>query len=232
LEKIVEICVESAEGAIAAWRGGAKRVEICRDRGVGGVTPEPSEIARACRELGIPVHVLIRPRPGDFVYDRDELARMSAGISLAGSLGASGVVLGVLLSDGRIDQDRMAALVTRADGLSVTFHKAFDLTPDPFQALDTLIALKIDRVLTSGQAPTALKGAKFLGELVRHAAGKITILAGGSLGFDDLPAMNAAGLAEIHSGSAVEKAGRTDEARVRQLVRAWRDRVDPSLLAE
>jgi len=224
--------VESAEGAIKAWRGGTGRVEICRDRSLGGLTPEASEIARACGELKIPVHVLIRPRAGDFVYNPDESARMFEEISLARSLGAAGVVLGVLNSDRTIDRERTRELVACAHGLSVTFHKAFDETPDPFQSLDTLIDLKIDRVLTSGQAPTARQGANCLGKLVRHAAGRIAIMAGGSLGLDDLPALSAAGLAEIHSGSAVEKEGRTDEALVRQLVRAWSDFVDPSTSVE
>ncbi len=227
MKKAVEICVESADGALSAWKGGADRVEICAHRAVGGVTPGYAEVARACRELTIPVHVLIRPRPGNFVYDRDEFARMSSDVARSRTCGALGVVLGVLRADGTIDRKRTETLVEAAGPLSVTFHKAFDLVPDPFEALETLIALKLDRVLTSGQAPTAREGAALLAKLVSRATGRITILGGGSLGLDDLPEMRAAGLSEVHAGSSAECEGKTDEALVRRLVLAWVDRVDP-----
>lgn len=230
--KVMEICVETAEGATAAIRAGGKRVEICANRAVGGVTSDPVQIAMACREIGSSVHVLIRPRPGDFVYSREEIARMSSDIDRARTLGASGVVIGVLCPDGRIDLEQVERLVAHARPLSVTFHKAFDLTPDPFRALDELIGLKIDRILTSGQAPTAREGSKLLAELGRQAVGRITIMAGGSLRLDDLAVMHAAGLEEIHLGSAAEKDGVIDEDTVRRLVRAWEGYVDPPSRAE
>ncbi len=232
MAKCVEICVESAEGAIAAWRGGAQSLEICANRAVGGLTPSWAEVEIASRAVEIPYHVLIRPRAGDFVYDSADLERMVIAIDKAKHLKAHGVVLGVLKSDHSIDPRQTATLVAHARPMIVTFHKAFDLTPDPYAALDSLIDLKIDRVLTSGQATTAREGVALLAKLLRHAAGQISIMAGGNLMLVDLTQMRSAGLYEIHAGSAAESEGRTDSECVRRLVDAWNDRVDPSSLSE
>ena len=218
---IVEICVESAEGAGSARNGRAGRVEICANRRVGGVTPDAGEIRQACRLVRIPVHVLIRPREGDFVYTSDESDRMATEIEMAKTLGASGVVFGMLQPDGSINREQTTKLVTLARPLSVTFHKAFDLTTNPLDALEFLIALGIERVLTSGHAARASEGVAPLASLVRQAAGRITIMAGGSLTLDDLPAMADAGLTEIHAGSCVEREGRTCEDLVKRLVSTW-----------
>ena len=154
----VEICVGDLESALAAGQGGADRVELCDHLSVGGTTPGAGTIAEACRRLAIPVHVLVRPRGGDFVHSEAELAAMRYEIELARKLGAAGVVIGVLKPDATIDREQTAALVDLARPMSVTFHKAFDQTPDLEQSLDTLIALGVDRVLTSGGRPTALEG--------------------------------------------------------------------------
>ena len=211
----LEVCVTTAASASAAERGGADRVELCDDLSVGGVTPTPAEARDACRRLTIPVHVLIRPRAGDFVYAPDEFDRMLRQIDAAKSLGASGIVLGLLADDGSVDLARTSALVARSRPLSVTFHKAFDETPDPFDALDALAALGVDRVLTSGQAPTARAGLPLLARLVRHARGRIAVMAGGSLTPADVSPLLAAGLDELHTGSAVLIDGATDPAKVR-----------------
>ena len=217
---LVEICVESARSAIEAERGGACRVELCFDRSVGGVTPSPSETAEACRSLSIPVQILIRPRAGDFVHNRAEIETMRHQIAEAKSLGASGIVLGLLRDDGTIDIEATRELVRLSRPLSVTFHKAFDGTPDPLAALDTLIQLGIERVLTSGQAPTARQGLKCLAELTARANGRIAIMAGGSLALDDIPAMAAAKLPEVHAGSCVALGSETQAEKVRELVNA------------
>jgi copper homeostasis protein len=217
----VEVCVESAAGALAAEAGGASRVELCADRSVGGLTPDPAETARACGALSIPVHVLIRPRAGDFLYSPPEFEAMGRQVAEARRLGASGVVLGLLHPDGSVDRGRTAALIARARPAVVTFHKAFDVTPDPFAALDVLIGLGVERVLTSGHAPTAREGLARLAGLVRHARWRIVIMAGGAVTEADLPALRAAGVDEVHSGSSVAPGGTTDPDRVRELVAAW-----------
>jgi len=218
----VEVCVESPESAAAAEAGRADRVELCVARVLGGLTPPAADTARACGALAIPVHVLIRPRDGGFVYTGGEFQTMRREVDEAKALGASGVVFGVLHADGTVDRARTAELVALARPLSVTFHKAFDATRDPFEALDVLIDLGVDRVLTSGQAPTAREGLGRLAELVRHAAGRLAVMAGGEVNAADLPGLRGAGLAEVHVGSSVAPTGRTETDRVRTLVAAWK----------
>jgi copper homeostasis protein len=202
----VEICVGDLESALAAEQGGADRVELCDNLSVGGTTPSAGTIAEACRRLTIPVHVLIRPRAGDFLPSRAELAAMRFDIEMARMLGAAGVVFGILRPDATIDRDQTAALVELARPMSVTFHKAFDQTPEPEQALDALIELGVDRVLTSGGRPTALEGMDILKRLVVQAHGRVGILAGGRLAAGNLETIMAAtGVHEVHLGSAVTR---------------------------
>jgi copper homeostasis protein len=212
---------ERAGSAIEAGQGGADRVELCADLSVGGVTPAPGEVAEACRLLAIPVHVLIRPRGGDFVYSADELALMEQDIEVARAHGAAGVVVGANRADGTIDAPALARLVARARPLSVTYHKAFDVLRDPVEALRELSRLGVDRVLTSGQAATARAGLPVLADLVRQGA-RTAVMAGGQIREEDLPDLLAAGVREIHVGSAVASAGRTDAGRVRHLARILR----------
>lgn len=202
----VEICVGDLESALQAALGGADRIELCANLPVGGTTPSAGTIAEACRRLSIPVQVLVRPRAGDFLPSPVELAAMRHDIETARSLGASGVVFGMLRPDGTIDRDGTAKLVDLARPLGVTFHKAFDQTCDPEQALDTLIALGVDRVLTSGCKPTAIEGSDTLRRLVEHARGRIAIMAGGRLSAENLGLLVArTGVREVHLGSAVTR---------------------------
>jgi copper homeostasis protein len=199
----VEICVSDVESAIAAEAGGADRVELCDNLAVGGTTPSVGLIAETCRWLSIPVHVLIRPRAGGFVYSERELSVMRRDIEAAKALGAAGVVLGVLDTARRVDRDLTAALVALARPLSVTFHRAVDQAHDPFEALEALMAMGIDRVLTSGGRPTVLEGLDTLRALVERAAGRIAVMAGGRLAVDHLATLiGAGGFREIHLGSA------------------------------
>jgi copper homeostasis protein len=203
---MLEICVGDLESALAAEQGGADRVELCDNLAVGGTTPSAGSIAEACRRLAIPVHVLIRPRAGDFVPSPAELAAMRLDIEMARTLGAAAVVLGVLRPDATIDRDQTAALIELARPMSVTFHKAFDQTRELEQALETLIALGVDRVLTSGGRPTALEGMETLKRLVAQARGRISILTGGRLAPEILERIIAAtGVREVHLGSAVTR---------------------------
>ena len=220
MRTLVEICVESASSAVEAERGGADRVELCFDRSIGGITPSPIETSQACRSLSIPVQILIRPRGGDFVHHAAEIETMRQQIIEAKMLGAAGVVLGVLRDDHTIDIEATRELVKLARPMSVTFHKAFDEAPEPITALDTLIDLGIERVLTSGHAPTAREGLACLAKLVEHANGRITIMAGGSLALDDIPALLAARLPEVHAGSCVAIGSDTIADKVRLLVNA------------
>ncbi len=176
-----EVCVDSVGGVRAAKAAGADRVELCSDLLEGGITPSRGMIRQARAVEGIGLHVMIRPRGGDFLFDNDEFSIMEADIDAAKSEGADGVVIGLLLADGTIDANRTGALVARARPLSVTFHRAFDMTPDPFQALETLIGLGVDRVLTSGQEATVLEGLPLISELVRHAGDRIVIMPGGEI---------------------------------------------------
>lgn len=201
---VVEICAGDLESALAAGKGSADRVELCDNLDVGGTTPSAGTIAEACRRLTIPVHVLIRPRAGDFIPTAAEFAAMRHDIEVSKALGASGVVLGLLHAGGAIDVERTAGLVELARPLSVTFHKAFDQVVNPDEALDALITLGVDRVLTSGCRPTAMEGLDTLRKLVDRARGRIVILAGGGIRVEQIGVLvSQAGVREIHLGSAV-----------------------------
>lgn len=221
---VVELCVQGIESARAGEAGGADRIELCENLDVGGVTPSAGTIAVACRRLAIPIQILIRPRGGDFHYSDAEFAVMEHDIEVARSLGAAGVVLGVLQADGSVDRERTARLIAIARPLSVTFHRAFDAVPDPFAALDDLIALGVDRVLTSGGRDRAVIGIGRLADLHARAERRIILMAGGRIVRDDIPTILGSGLREIHIGSAACREGRTDPGLVHRLVAAARAR--------
>jgi copper homeostasis protein len=176
---IFEICIDSVAGVRAAREAGAHRVELCAGLIEGGTTPSRGMIRQARAVPGIALNVIIRPRGGDFLYDADELAVMEADIDTAKAEGADGVVIGLLAADGTIDAVRSRSLIERARPLSVTFHRAFDMTPDPFAALETLIGLGVDRVLTTGQEASPLEGLPLIVELVRRAGERIIVMPGG-----------------------------------------------------
>jgi copper homeostasis protein len=178
---IREVCVDSVDGVRAAKAAGAERVELCAAFLEGGITPSRGMIARARAVEDMRLHVIIRPRGGDFLFDDDEFAAMQTDIDTAKAEGADGVVIGLLNADGTIDRERTARLIARARPLSITFHRAFDMTADAFAALDTLIDLGVDRVLTSGQEETVLEGLPLLGELMKRAGSRIAIMPGGGI---------------------------------------------------
>jgi copper homeostasis protein len=176
---LFEICVDSVDAALAAQEGGGDRVELCADLLEGGTTPSAGTVQLTLEALRIPVNVIIRPRGGDFCYSDAEFEVMRRDVEMAKSWGANGVVIGVLDPNGTVDVDRTQALVEAARPLSVTFHRAFDVTRNPFEALETLIGLGVDRVLTTGQESSALEGLELIAELVRQAGGRIIIMPGG-----------------------------------------------------
>ena len=178
---LIEACVDSVESAVAAAKGGAGRVELCAALLEGGLTPSAGAIRLAREALDIGLHVIVRPRGGDFLYTEVEHAVMIEDIETAKRLGADGVVLGVLDAEGNVDVAPTRALTERARPLSVTFHRAFDMTREPFEALETLVEIGIDRILTSGQEDSAVAGLELLRALVARAGDRITIMPAGNI---------------------------------------------------
>jgi copper homeostasis protein len=178
---LFELCAESVEAASAAQTGGADRIELCSGLALGGLTPDARLIAASVAAVSIPIFVLIRPRSGDFVYSAAELEEMRQQIAEAKDLGARGIAVGVLLPDGRVDVERTRSLIEWSRPMKVTFHRAFDETPDLCEALECVIRTGADSLLTSGGAAEVLRGAESIGSLVRLAANRIHIMAGGGL---------------------------------------------------
>ena len=199
---ILEICAGSVESAIAARDGGAKRIELCAALEIGGVTPSAGLIAEARKIEGLVLNVIIRPRGGDFLYNEYEIACMLQDIRTCKQLGVDGVVIGALTADGDIDTAICKQLIAAADGMSVTFHRAFDMCLDASKALEELIELGCDRVLTSGQAATAQAGITLLKKLVEQAAGRIIIMPGCGVSSANAAAiLQATGATEIHASA-------------------------------
>jgi len=195
----IEICVDSAAGAFAAERGGADRVELCDNLLEGGTTPSAGTIKVARRGLKIGLQVIIRPRGGDFLYSGEEVEVMREDIRMAKDLGADGVVIGCLTAAGDIDKARTSELIALARPLNVTFHRAFDMCREPSQGLEDLVALGVDRILTSGQEATCLEGLDLLAALQKQAAGRIIIMPGGGITPRNVQRIvTGAGVSEIH----------------------------------
>lgn len=178
---LLELCVESLGAAQAAEAGGANRIELCTDLRVGGVTPPIELTEEVVRSLAIPVHVLIRARGGDFVFSAREFDQMRRQIEQVKAAGAAGVAIGVLLPDGRVDVERSRELADLARPMKVTFHRAFDETPDLSEALEAVIGSGADCLLTSGGAPEVQTGAQSIAQLCREACGRLDVMAGGGL---------------------------------------------------
>lgn len=210
---VVEACCDSVATARAAQAFGATRVELCGS-GDGGTTPSTGMLARVRDAVTVPLMVMVRPHAGGFVYEEDDLAVMAADVVAARELGADGVVLGPLRPDGTVDARALATLVALARPLRVTFHRAFDRTPDPEAALDTLLAHGVDGVLTSGHAATALAGAPRLRAWQARAGDRLEVMAGGGVRGDHARALlDAAGVRALHARG-------TDPAIIRDLVAA------------
>jgi len=204
-----EVCVDSAEAAAAAEQGGAHRVELCSDLLEGGLTPTYGTMKVARERLRIKIMAMVRPRGGDFCYSDTEFAVMRADLLALKALGADGIVLGLLNPDGTIDRERTAELIALARPLPVTFHRAFDMTREPFESLDALIALGVERVLTSGQEPSVPEGLELITELVRRAAGRTIIMPGGGITARNVArVVSASGVGELHFASLEPREGR------------------------
>ena len=199
----VEIAVQDTAGVRIALRAGADRIELCAALGVGGLTPSIGQIDAAVAAAEAAgredfVHVLVRPRAGGFVYDADDIAVTVRDIRAARRAGAGGVVVGALTATGAVHEEATRAFVDAAGGLQVTFHRAFDAVTDPFGALETLAALRITRVLTSGQAARSIDGVDVLRRLAAVATGRIQVMAGGGVRVDDIASLREAGVDAVH----------------------------------
>jgi len=175
---VLEICVESVGAAQAAERGGAVRIELCSDLPVGGVTPDTQLMQAAREHIRLPIHMMIRPRAGDFCYSNEEFQAMERSIDAAKEMGMNGVVLGLLDSIDRVDVARAKKLVSHAQPLPVTFHRAFDESLDLWEALDDVIQTGAARVLTSGGARTVPEGMEILAQLIKTAGERIIVMPG------------------------------------------------------
>jgi copper homeostasis protein len=193
----IEACVESVESAVLAQAGGAHRVELCTALEVGGTTPTHDAIIRTRERLTIGLFVLVRPRGGDFRYTREEYETMARDVLAAKALGADGAVIGGLTERGEVDRDGVGRLLEAAHPLPVTFHRAFDASRDLDEALDVIQELGVQRILTSGGAPTAEEGIPVLKRLVARAD-SVSILACGSIGANAPRIIQETGVREIH----------------------------------
>lgn len=196
---LVEAAIDSFADAERAVAEGAGRLEVCSRLDLGGLTPS-SDLVRSCRSLGVRCVAMARSRPGDFHYVADEERRLIADVEAMRDGGADGVVFGVLLGDGRLDASITRDIVGRCAGIETVFHRAFDQSPDPLAALESLIDCGVTRVLTSGHAPNAVSGIATLASLVRHAAGRIQVLPGGGVRAGNVLAIvEGTGATEVHA---------------------------------
>lgn len=218
--RFVEVCCVSSADVREAAEGGAGRVELCENLEVGGVTPSRELLEEVMRVSPIPVNVLVRPRGGDFVFSPEEEAAMVRDIRMCKELGVNGVVIGALRADAGIDVEMTARLVEEARPLSVTFHRAFDCCRDPFAALEEIISIGCDRILTSGQKDSSYEGRELLARLVEAAAGRIVIMPGGGVRVSNISEIEEVTKAvEFHSTSRGES-GSTERGVVAMLVGA------------
>jgi copper homeostasis protein len=202
----VEICIDSLESARAAQSGGADRVELCADLPRGGTTPSAGLIESVRRSCSLDLRILVRPRPGDFVYSSDEIEIMHRDVVYAKHVGANGIVIGALRADGSIDQDAMRSLMTTADPLNVTFHRAFDVVSDSYESIEMLAELGVDMVLTSGRRPSAPEGQELIRDLVVRSGGRIRIMAGAGLSPQNVRALvEFTDVQDVHVGSGVSR---------------------------
>lgn len=182
----LEVIGFTIEGCILAQSAGAGRIELCDNPGDGGTTPSYGFIKAAREKLTINLFPIIRPRGGDFFYSDEEFEIMKTDVKLCKQLGCDGVVIGMLHGDGTVDKKRNAALVELAYPLGVTFHRAFDRTADAFKAMEDIIDIGCERILTSGQRPNALDGADLIAQLVKQADERIVIMPGSGVRSDNI----------------------------------------------
>ncbi len=200
----LEVCANSVTSALAAQLGGASRVELCENLHEGGTTPSYGDILLAREQLHLKLYVLIRPRGGDFLYTDLEYKIMTKDIKHCIDAGCDGIVTGILNADGSIDKKRCAELLQMAKqaGLGVTFHRAFDLCNDQFRALEDIIELGFERILTSGGKTTAMEGSRRIAELINKANGRVIIMPGSGINENNvMDLVHYTDVSEVHSSA-------------------------------
>lgn len=202
----MEVCVESVVSAVNAEKGGAVRIELCANLIDGGTTPSLGLVRRVQCHVTIPIMIMIRPRGGDFCYSEEEFETMKEDIEIFKKESVDGFVLGILNIDGSIDKERCTLLLKLCSPRLVTFHRAFDMTANPFSTLETLISIGFSRVLTSGQGRTAFQGLDLITKLVNQASGRIIVMPGGGISIDNLETiLQVSGTTEFHGSASVVK---------------------------
>ena len=198
----LEICANSYQSAMNAQKAGAHRIELCSELSIGGITPSYQLLKKVMKNLHIPVHVLIRPRGGDFIYSKEEFEMMKENILICKELGSKGIVSGVLHTDNRIDIKRTQELIALCKPLSFTFHRAFDEVPEPMRAIHQLMSMGVDRLLTSGQKNTAIEGLDLIVELQEIAKNKLIVMPGSGINDVNCKTFKIAGFKEIHASAS------------------------------
>jgi copper homeostasis protein len=224
MSSLVEIAVDTFDDAVAAERGGAHRIELCSDLSADGLSPSLELLKQVRSAVTIPIHVMVRPRAGDFCYSQEEFRTMKTEIDRFKSHGADGLVLGILKGDRTVDVERTAELVLHARPLGVTFHRAFDVSADPFAALENIIQTHAERLLTSGQKQTAPDGIELIKQLITKANGRIALMPGA--GIDKTNAgrlITSLPVRELHIGKGVKSLNskgiyEVDEVKLREVI--------------
>ena len=213
---ILEACVDSVQSAIEAEKGGASRAELCSDLVIGGVSPSLPLFRQVRKYTGLKIRVLLRPRYGDYCYDRYEFEELKEEVAMFREEGADGVVVGILNPDGTLNTDQLSQLKQEAGSMEIALHRAFDVCADPFLALEQAVELGFDTILTSGQAPTAWEGRGLLKELQEKSRGRIEILAASGIGpepirklipYTGISSYHMSGKTELESAMSFRKKG-------------------------
>ena len=204
--RLLEVCVDDAAGLLTAVGAGADRIELCSALVLGGLTPSPGLMAMAA-EVSVPVFAMVRPRPGNFVYEADDLRQMVADIEAIRAFGLAGMVIGANAEDGTLDPFTLSRLIEAADGLPAVLHRAVDLTPDPVEAVDVAVELGFCRILTSGGKASALEGLGTIAAMHQRAAGRIEILPGSGLTPDNVSRLlESVPDVDIHASCSIPRA--------------------------
>jgi copper homeostasis protein len=210
---LLEIIATCADDCTAIEQVGGDRIELCSALALGGLTPSAALVQRARALTRLPIMMMLRPREGGFCYAAEEFRQMVLDLKFGLAVGVDGFVFGCLNADGTVDQRRTAHIVKLAAGRQTVFHRAFDVTPDPLAALETLVELGVTRILTSGQQPTAGEGAALIRQLVARAAGRIEILPGSGVRAGQAAALvQHTGVTQIHASASLAELDRSTHA--------------------
>lgn len=210
-KNILEICCFNLDSAIIAADAGADRIELCADPVSGGTTPGIGLIKAVRKKTSLELYPIIRIRGGDFLFSEEEFEVMLQDVDACKSAGCDGVVFGMLLPDGRVDKDHSALLLEKAYPMGVCFHRAFDWTNNPFEALEDIISLGFERVLTSGQQPTAIIGASLIRDLVKQSEGRIQVMPGSGVRAANITDLkNETGASQFHSSARTHRNSRME----------------------